>query len=67
MKTITLEAVTTYGALLLYGPLMMAADEVEPVPWRLVLFSLSFLCLARATMALSKARKGIGGAGGPAR
>jgi hypothetical protein len=60
MKKTTLEAIITYGALILYGPLMMAGNEIKPVPWRLVLFSLSFLCLARATMALSRARKGIG-------
>jgi hypothetical protein len=63
MKKTRLEAMVTYGALILYGPLMMAANEVKAVPWRLVLFALSFLCLARATMALSRARKGIGGTG----
>lgn len=62
MKTTKLEAVITYGALILYGPLMMAANEVKPVPWRVALFSLSFLCLARATVALARARKGMGGA-----
>ncbi|MFT3772391.1 MAG: hypothetical protein QM820_43915 [Minicystis sp.] len=58
MKKTSIEALITYGALILYGPLMMAADDVKPVPWRLALFSLSFLCLARATTALARARKG---------
>jgi hypothetical protein len=38
---------------------MMAGNELKSVPWRLMLFSLSFLCLARATVALARARKGI--------
>jgi hypothetical protein len=63
MNKTRLEAMITYGALILYGPLMMAANEVKPVPWRLALFALSFLCLARATRALSRARRGAGGAG----
>lgn len=58
MKKVTFEAVVTYAALVLYGPLMMAANELRPVPWRLALFSLSFLCLARATVALARARRG---------
>ena len=61
MKKSKLEALITYGALILYGPLMMAGNEVKSVPWRLALFSLSFLCLARATMALARARKATGG------
>jgi hypothetical protein len=63
MKKSMIESIITYGALILYGPLMMAGNELKPVPWRLVLFSLSFLCLARATVALARARKGSDGPG----